>query len=226
MGDGKNTVEAEECDYHVLSTIIDFMYGIALPEDLGLDDLCSLLAMSDLYLMTGLKDAVALLLGKHLKVNNFLQISTMAEKHSAVKLQEQCCSFILDNIDSMSKECLDNLAMALPMVGQVSLHRHRVQAFANKVFASGPHTLSFFKKITEFSSDEEYRNYVRGNIKPGVIVQYIGHSIDIPYGTLGDVIDLPFGRERVRWQNGFYSVFPDRNVDDFLWLELIADVVR
>ena len=117
MGDGKNTVEAEECDYHVLSTIIDFMYGIALPEDLGLDDLCSLLAMSDLYLMTGLKDAVALLLGKHLKVNNILQISTMAEKHSAVKLQEQCCSFVLDNIDSMSKECLDNLAMALPMVG-------------------------------------------------------------------------------------------------------------
>ena len=50
----------------------------------------------------GLRDAVAPLLGKHLKVKNILQISTMAEKHSAIKLQEQCCSFILDNIDAMT----------------------------------------------------------------------------------------------------------------------------
>ena len=118
----------------------------------------------------------------------------------------------------MSKECLDNLAMALPMVGQACLHRQRVQAFANKLFPSGHHTLSFFRKMAEFSSDEDYRNYVRTNIKPGVIVQYIGHDIDIPYGALGDVIDPPFGRERVRWQNGFFTVFPHRNVDDFWWL--------
>ena len=90
MGDGKNTVEVEECSHHVLNTIIDFMYGIALPQDLGLDDLCSLLAMSDLYLMAGLKEAVAALLGKHLKVKNILQISTVAKVHTAVKLQEQC----------------------------------------------------------------------------------------------------------------------------------------
>ena len=102
MGDGLNTVEVKECSHHVLSTIIDFMYGIGLPGDLGLKDLCSLLAMSDLYLMTGLKDAVAALLGKHLKVKNILQISTMAEKHSAIKLPEQCCRFILDNIDAMT----------------------------------------------------------------------------------------------------------------------------
>ena len=90
MGDGKNTVEVKECSPHVLSTIIDFMYGIALPEDLALKDLCSLLAMSDLYLMTGLRDAVVPLLGKRLKVTNILQISTVAKVHTAVKLQEQC----------------------------------------------------------------------------------------------------------------------------------------
>ena len=221
MGDGKNTVEVEECSHHVLSTIIDFMYGIALPEDLGLDDLCSLLAMSDLYLMAGLKDAVAALLQKHLKVNNILQISTLAEKHSAVKLQEQCSSFIFDNIDVMRPQLLDNLAKALPMVGQVSLHRHRVQAFAKKI-AGHNSLLSFFKKRAEFSSDEDYRNYVRTNIKSGVIVQYIGHNIDIPYGTLGDVIDPPFGGVRVRWQNGIFTLIHDMNLEDSLWL--IADV--
>ena len=132
MGDGKSTVEVKECSHHVLSTIIDFMYGIALPEDLGLDDLCSLLAMSDLYLMTGFRDAVALLLGKHLKVNNILQISAVAKVHSATKLQEQCCSFILDNIDAMTPQLLDDVAKALPMVGKVSLHRHRVQALPTR----------------------------------------------------------------------------------------------
>merc|ERR1712126_726056 len=99
VGDGLNTVEVKECSHHVLSTIIDFMYGIALPQDLGLKELCSLLAMSDLYLMTGLRDAVAPLLGKHLK------------------LQEQCSSYIFDNIDVMGPQLLDNLAKALPMVG-------------------------------------------------------------------------------------------------------------
>ena len=222
MGDGKNTVEVEECSHHVLSTIIDFMYGIALPQDLGLKELCSLLAMSDLYLMTGLRDAVAPLLGKHLKVNNILQISTLAEKHSAVKLQEQCSSFIFDNIDVMGPQLLDNLAKALPMVGQVSLHRHRVQAFANKVLSGHNSLLSFFKKRAEFSSDEEYRNYVRANIKSGVIVQYIGHDRVIPYGTLGDVIDPPFGGVRVRWQNGIFTLIHDMNLEDSLWL--IADV--
>ena len=57
------------------------------------------------------------------------------------------------------------------MVGKASLHRHRVQA--NKT--SGPNTLSFFKKRAEFSSDQEYGNYVRANIKPSLIVQYMGH---------------------------------------------------
>ena len=126
----------------------------------------------------------------------------------------------------MSKECLDNLAMALPMVGQACLHRQRVQAFANKLFPSGHHTLSFFRKMAEFSSDEDYRNYVRTNIKPGVIVQYIGHDIDIPYGALGHVIDKPFGRVRVWWQNGFFTLIHDMNLEKNLRLELIADIVR
>ena len=62
-------------------------------------------------------------------------------------------------IDAMSLQLLDDLAKALPMVGKASLLRHRVQAYAKKT--SGPNTLSF-KKREEFSSDEEYGNYVKG----------------------------------------------------------------
>ena len=45
-----------------------------------------------LLAIEGLKDAVASLFGKHLKVNNVWKISN------------NCCSFILDNLDSMSKQ--------------------------------------------------------------------------------------------------------------------------
>ena len=63
---------------------------------------------------------------------------------------------------------------------------------------------------------------MRANIKSGVIVQYIGHDRVIPYGTLGDVIDPPFGGVRVRWQNGIFTLIHDMNLEDSLWL--IADV--
>ena len=86
----------------------------------------------------------------------------------------------------MSPQLLDDLAKALPMVGKASLHRQRVQAFANKV--SGPNTLSFFKKREEFLSDEEYGKNVRANIKPSVIVQYMGQGHPLvllePWDTL------------------------------------------
>ena len=108
-------------------------------------------------------------------------------------------------IDAMSLQLLDDLAKALPMVGKASLHRHRVQAFANKI--AGPNILSFFKKREEFSSDEEYGNYVRANIKPSVIVQYMGQSHPlVPVGTLGHFVDPSFGigdiLKLVQWQNG------------------------
>ena len=105
----------------------------------------------------------------------------------------------------------------MSMVGKASLHRHRVQAFANRI--SGPITLSFFKKREEFSSDEAYRNYVRANIKPGVILQLFDRSPSMspplpPNETLGQVVDDQFfgnGHILVKWQNGT-SVVHDMNL--------------
>ena len=107
------------------------------------------------------------------------------------------------------------------MVGKASLHRH------NKT--SGPNTLSFFKKREEFSSDEEYGKYVRANIKPSVIVQYMGQSHPlVPVGTLGHFVDPSFGigdiLKLVQWQNGA-AVVHDMNLEK-LSVELIADVAR
>ena len=92
VGDGRNSVEVHECSHRVLSVIIDFMYGIALPEELGVHQLCSLLAMADLYLMEGLKNAVAPLLSKMLELDNILGISlprSSGSDVSASSLQTQ-----------------------------------------------------------------------------------------------------------------------------------------
>ena len=52
-----------------------------------------------------------------LKMNNILEISTMAEKHAALKLQELCCDFILHNIvimlDELDINLLDVLCTAM-----------------------------------------------------------------------------------------------------------------
>ena len=60
VGDTTKVFEVKECPHHVLETVINFMYGIDLPDTLRttLDAEC-LLTMADIYLMEDLKDAVA-----------------------------------------------------------------------------------------------------------------------------------------------------------------------
>ena len=169
MGERKNTIDVQECSYDVLCTIINFMYGIALPEVNSCEDLCTLLAMADLYLMEGLKDAVAPFLAKLLTMNNILEVSTMAEQHAAVKLQELCCHFILSSIGSLGTSLMDALCKAMPFLGQASLRR---QAIASKFPNLNNYQMAFFKGRSDFSSDVDYQIYVKANIKPNMIVRY------------------------------------------------------
>ena len=72
-------------------------------------------------------------------------------------------------------------------------------------------------------------NYVRANIKPSVIVQYMGQSHPlVPVGTLGHFVDPSFGigdiLKLVQWQNGAESKIKWSEME--MSLELIAEVVR
>ena len=169
MGERKNTIDVQECSYDVLCTIINFMYGIALPEVNSFEDLCTLLAMADLYLMEGLKHAVAPFLAKLLTMNNILEVSTMAEQHAAIKLQELCCHFILSSIGSLGTSLMDALCKAMPFLGQASL---RKQAIVSKFPNLNNYQMAFFKGRSDFSSDVDYQIYVKANIKPNMIVRY------------------------------------------------------
>ena len=198
MGERKNTIDVQECSYDVLCTIINFMYGIALPEVNSCEDLCTLLAMADLYLMEGLKDAVAPFLAKLLTMNNILEISTMAEQHAAIKLQELCCHFILSSIGSLGTSLMDALCKAMPFLGQASL---RKQAIASKFPNLNNYQMAFFKGRSDFSSDVDYQIYVKANIKPNMIVRYMDCDGDTFLGeALGQVghADLDNNKVHVR----------------------------
>ena len=67
----KKTLDVNEFSYEVLSTAVDFMYGIEIPEEFNdEDDLRSLLRMADLYLMEDLKDAAGFKISKSINMEN------------------------------------------------------------------------------------------------------------------------------------------------------------
>ena len=88
----------------MLKAVVDFMYGIDLPDHCNTDDAEGLLTMADLYLMEDLKDAVASNMASGFNKNklnkdNILDIFHLAEKFTALKLKELCKDFIVTNIN-------------------------------------------------------------------------------------------------------------------------------
>ena len=102
----------------------------------------------------GLRDAVAPLLGKHLKVKNILQISTMAEKHSAIKLQEQCCRFILDNIDAMTSTVAWGPGQGLD---RVPIWLEAASGLGNQTSQSPTHGWKGFPSQAQGSGQQDFR---------------------------------------------------------------------
>ena len=75
VGGGKKmAIEVKECPYHVLSLVIDFIYGTEIPDDLTQDIGESLLVMADLYLMEDLEEVISIALAKHLSLDNVLEV--------------------------------------------------------------------------------------------------------------------------------------------------------
>ena len=48
VGNNNKVLNVEECSPHVLATVVDFMYGIGIPEVFTNEDARTLLAMADL----------------------------------------------------------------------------------------------------------------------------------------------------------------------------------
>ena len=78
--------------------------------------------MANLYLLDDLKDVVGAFVSKDLVQKSLgtriLALSQLAEKYSAQKMQETCCDYLLENFSQFDKEVLDELFLALPILGK------------------------------------------------------------------------------------------------------------
>ena len=232
-GGCKRVFAVEECSHLVLSAVIDFMYGINIPDDFTMEDLFSVLAMADLYLMEGLKDAVAPLLDKQLKTDNILETSRMAEKHDGLKLKEVCCHFILANIDQLGTSLLDDLFTAMPVAGRTCLQKHKKGVEISKdLLGFNLAELDEFKRRSDFSSVMGYSQYVKANIKPNMFVRCIQMTVwddhptnadhptnlpvPVPDGTLGHVVSTDGQAVTVKWKG------KSKCVGAMCWVELLT----
>ena len=216
VGTNKNVLKVEECPPHVLAAVVDFIYGIGIPEDFSSEDAKSLLAMSDLYLMEDLKDAVGFLIaGKHTSKANILEISQMAEKYRAHKLKVLCCEFIFQNLKTLDKKMLMELHKDLPLIGETAwlklVNKGNAQ---NSTEVLTVNMKQDFRQRLFFSYDDEYKGYVMANIKPNMIVLGSRGSFK---GNIGRVISSDSNGVQVKWSNAQYA-----SPHDFIDLQLLT----
>ena len=230
VGPKKKVREVKECHPYVLETVVNFMYDVSIPDDFNLQDFESLLYMADLYHMADLKDAIGSLTCKHWNTNNILALSHLAEKYKAEKMQEMCCDFILVNLAILDKNLLDQLFLALPLLGRKSWERlneprPRGIEIANKVLGINLSVMAdAFNRRIEFSSEEDsfqskvqskvdYEQYIKGQIQQDMLVlcnktskwwHHLSWNSDtVKEGTIGRVVECePFGKPIVKWETG------------------------
>ena len=173
MGDNSKTIEVKEFSCKVLSTAVDFMYRIDIPENFNnRDDLKSLLHMADLYLMEELKDAAGFLIGKDLNKKNIFDASHLADKFRAVALSKQCAEFLFDNASAIEDEKLAEMKEGTVMASLAkkfvmeSKRQQWKDSWVTKLFGERPD----FKRREDFGSVEDYKAYVKSRIKPRMFV--------------------------------------------------------
>ena len=236
VGNQDKVIEVKECSPLVLTTVIDFMYEISLPEDLSCDDAKSLLTMADLYLMEDLKDAVAPILAKHLSKDNTLETTKMAEKYTAQKLMDFCCDFIQANIGDLDdNNVLDELFFVMPMVAKSCFQKQQNKIEKIDVFnkAFGINLTVGFKKRNDFKSDLEYKEYMTNHMKPKMLVlcnktcswksPATGRLREVKEGTVGRFIRFDVNEPLIKWSTPSYL---DPMVGAFLDLDLFANPIK
>ena len=183
-------MEVREFSFPVLSTAVDFIYGIDIPDTFNKsDDLRNLLFLSDLYLMDNLKAAVSSLMANELSKENILENIQLAELYRATLLMDECALFILEHVNVVKKGELGLVggAMIFASLGKVILEKAEWEdpipdlnsqseinpiveydaSWIDKVFGEK----ADFKKRKDFISLKDYEKYVMSQIKPNMFVR-------------------------------------------------------
>ena len=180
MGETTNVIEVKDCPHQVLDTVINFMYGIDLPD---IVDVESLLFMADLYLMEDLKDAVASHMANRLNKSNILKTLRLAEKFSAEKLEEVCSDFIETNI-TVANQVLGLSAPTVPC---------KIKA--------GPNGFKKDMLVRCNTTSNWYTDHVTGVSSSRVPTSVYHQSLQVTQaGSIGRIIDESNGNVTIKWK--------------------------
>ena len=187
VGNNSKTMDVDEFSFEVLSTAVDFMYGIEIPEGFNNgDDLKSLLHMADLYLMEDLKEAAGFLIGKDLNKENVFDTSQLADKFRAVALGEQCAEFFYDNANTIEDEKLAEMgegAVMASLARKFAMESKKQEKESKKQQKRDDWMIKLFgeksdlKRLEDFGSVDDYKGYVMSRIKPKMFVRCNKSSI-------------------------------------------------
>lgn len=185
VGEKKESIEVEECPFHVLAIIIDFIYGTEIPDDISLHDAKTLLGMADLYLMEDLKDAVSPLIAKRLTNSNLFETFQLGNMFNAPTLKGLCVDFL------------------------IKAYVHKNEDFVRKVRSAN---LGTFKSRADFVSSEEYEAYMTSSLQLNMIVVVVAGS---DKGDIGQVVRFSVDDDVVvKWaDNGLYFSASIQNLE-------------
>ena len=219
----QNQLEVKECSPEVLSITIKFIYGIDLPEDLGVEDAKDLLTMADLYIMEDLKEALAPVLGAQLDKDNILEISKMAEKCTASKLMEICVDFIVSNIS-------DPDFAGMPQIAALCFKKQLKKLEIVNMALETDLKINF-KKRKDFEYDVEYKDYLMKNLKSGMLVTNKktlwegGRGVyeqEVKEGSIGRILSSDTDGASVKWFLKKYGVLYFHSSISLLDLDICA----
>ena len=201
--------------------------------------------MANLYLLDDLKDLVGAFISKELVQKppgtRILALSQLAEKYSAQKMQEACCDHLLDNFSQFDKEVLDELFLALPMLGKKAWEKLTTAKpqdrgdIACKVLGINSLT-NHFKKRVDFPSDQDYKGYMMAHLQVNMLVlcnnsssfwtcstpgrEHLSRYVNLANGTIGRVISWDINEAVVKWSTGRTMKGP------FIYLELLTPAIN
>jgi len=192
MGEEK-VVEVTDCPVEVLRVVVDFMYGVEIPENFTKD--VRLLHLADLFLMDTLKEVAAAGLANSMTVENFIPFGQAGEMFNSEILIQKCAEVVFKNMGSVDWKEIGQLPRVMEAFGKVVKSENEKHVKLNlKVAIKKPDNLP----------DNIYGQGVLDIVKVGDMVRFLSGNYgsgpnELVEGDLGYVLNIIGTALGVKW---------------------------
>jgi len=186
----KKEMEVKDCSVEVLRVVVDFMYGVNIPENFTKD--VRLLHLADLFLMDTLKEVAVAGLAKSITVENYISLGQAGEMFNSELLIEKCAEFVFKNMGSITWKEIGQLPRVMEAFGKMVKSEN-----------DGKLNLKVVKK-PDHLPNSVYGQRVVDTVQFGDVVRFLsgnyGSGPDgLVQGDLGSVLSVTGAVLSVKW---------------------------